>query len=330
MKDLFNKSNFVHSEFDKVQKRQSLIVGILIIIFFIASAFAFVNMLYAFVDAIGSIVSGSIDVAIIDLLRSVPLFLVFFMCLWTLLLLQSTFRRVNDEKWHKSLFKDAICLIAFGAINILYIIIGLMIGKYSSIVEGSPSRLYPLDTFLLSFLFIAVGVVVILYVKKFEKNLPYVVPTRGEIVTKARGLYCTFVTFWLLISLFGFATGLYSLFIYDFKHGYAFYGIATILIYCLSPILLGAWEFFYNELKEEKKKQYLLPLSIVSLSVSLLFTILYMVSLSISLDAPSNAGFGMFPIAFAASVNIATLIVVFAPLIVSITALIKGILKRKQ
>lgn len=330
MKDLFNKSNFVHSEFDKVQKRQSLIVGILIIIFFIASAFAFVNMLYASVDAIGSIVSGSIDVAIIDLLRSVPLFLVFFMCLWTLLLLQSTFRRVNDEKWHKSLFKDAICLIAFGAINILYIIIGLIIGKYSSIVEGSPSRLYPLDTFLLSFLFIAVGVVVILYVKKFEKNLPYVVPTRGEIVTKARGLYCTFVTFWLLISLFGFATGLYSLFIYDFKHGYAFYGIATILIYCLSPILLGAWEFFYNELKEEKKKQYLLPLSIVSLSVSLLFTILYMVSLSISLDAPSNAGFGMFPIAFAASVNIATLIVVFAPLIVSITALIKGILKRKQ
>ena len=287
-------------------------------------------MLYAFADAVGSIVSGSVDVAIKDLLRSIPLFLSFFMSLWTLLLLHASFRRVNDEKWHKSLFKDAICLLAFAGANILYVIIGLIAGKYSSLVEGSPSPLFPLDSILYSLVFIAIGVLVILYVKKYEAKLPYMVHTRGEIVKKARGLYCTFVTFWMLIALFGFSGGLFSIFIYDFAHEYAFYGIAVILIYCLSPILLGFWEFYYNELTEEKKKELLLPISIISLGVSVLFTVLYVVALSTNMDAPSNAGFGMFPVAFAASVNIATLIVVFTPLIVSVTALIKGILKRKK
>lgn len=330
MKNLFDKSNFVFSTLDPKQRRQSLILSILMMVLFVFSSFTFFNMLYAFADAVGSIVSGSADVAIKDLLRSVPLFLSFFMSLWTLLLLHASFRRVNDERWHKSLFKDAICIIAFAGLNILYVIVGLIIGKYSSLVEGSPSPLFPLDSIIYSLVFIAIGVLVILYVKKYEEKLPYLVPARGEIVKKARGLYCTFMTFWMLIALFGFSAGLYSIFIYDFLHGYAFYGIAVILIYCLSPVLLGLWEFYYNELIEEKKKELLLPISLISLGVSVLFTVLYVIALSTNMDAPSNAGFGMFPVAFAASVNIATLIVVFTPLIVSVTALIKGLLKRKK
>lgn len=330
MKNLFDKSNFVFTAYDKKQKRQSLVVALLIILFFIVSSFTFFNMLYSFADAVGSIVSGSPDVAIKDLLRNLPLFFSFFMSLWTLLLLQASFRRVNDEKWHKSLFKDAICLIAFAAVNIIYVVVGLIAKTYSSIVEGSPSALFPLDSVLFSLLFIAIGVLVILYVKKFEAKLPYMVPTRGEIVKKARGLYCTFVTFWMLIALFGFSGGIFSIFIYDFAHEYVFYGIAVILAYLLSPILLAFWEFYYNELVEEKKKELLLPLAIVSLVVSIVIVALYMIALSTNMDAPSNAGFGMFPVAFAASVNIATLLVVFTPLIVSIVALIKGLLKRRK
>ena len=187
MKKFFAKENFIPSTMDAKQRKQSLIVSLLVIVFFIISAFTFMNMLYAFVDAIGSIVSGSVDVALKDLLRSVPLFLVFFMSLWTLLALQASFRKVNDEKWRKSLNKDAYCFIAFGGVNIIYIIVGLIIGKFSSLVEGSPTAIYPLDTFLLSFLFIAIGLFIIFYLKKFEKSFPYIVETRGQIVTKARG-----------------------------------------------------------------------------------------------------------------------------------------------
>lgn len=315
---------------DKNQKKQAVVLACLIIVFFIISAFTFMNMLYGFVDCIGSIVSGSVDVALKDLMRSVPLFLVFFMSLWTLLLLQASFRKVNDEKWHKSLFKDAICIIAFGGVNIIYVIVGLITGNYLSIVEGSPTPIYPLDTVLFSVLFIILGVFVILYLKKFGKDHSFVLEGHGQIVTKARGAYCTFVTFWMLFALFGLSAGLYSLFIYDFKHGFAFYGIATILVYLLSPIFLGVWEFYYNELKEEKKKEFLLPLALCGLCVSVIAVALYMISLSTGMDAPSNAGFGMFPIAFSASVNIATLLAVFTPLIVSIVALIKGLIARKK
>ena len=330
MKKFFDKSNFLPSEMGKEEKRQSLFVSILILVFFAVSSFTFFNMLYAFADIIGSIVSGSADVAIADLLRSVPLFLTFFMSLWTLLMLQASFRKVSDEKWRRSLKKDAICIIAFAGVNILYVIVGLITGRYLFIAEGGPSPWFPLDSVLFSLLFIAIGVLVLVYFKKWQDKRPVYLQKRGEIVTKARGLYCTFVTFWMLFALFGFSGGLYSLWIYDFAHEYVFFGIAVILCYCLSPIMLGIWEFYYNELKEEKKKEFLLPLALCGLIVSVLFAALYMIALGTSLDAPSNAGFGMFPVAFAASVNIATLLTVFTPIIVSVVALIKGILIRKK
>ena len=330
MKKYFDKSNFVFTAFDKEQKKQSLILSLLIIVFFILNAIFFMNMLYAFVDVIGSIVSGSIDVALKDLVRSLPLILTFFLSLWSLLSLQASFRNLSEDKWRKSVLKDSICVIAFGGVNIIFIIVGLITGIYKSLAEGSPTHIYPLDTFIISILGILLAVLVIVYLKKFSANRPFLVPTRGAIVTKARGLYCTFVTFWTLFALFGFCGGLYSIFIYDFVHGYAFFGIAVILCYLLSPIMLGVWEFYYNELKEEKKKEFLLPLGILGVSVSVLCIALYMISLGTSLDAPSNAGFGMFPIAFAASVNIATLLAVFTPLIVSVVALIKGILIRRK
>ena len=326
----FDKTNFVPSTMDQKQKRQSLIVSLLLIIFFVITSFLFMNMLYAFTDIVGSIVSGSVDVAIKDLLRTLPLFLVFFMGLWTLLLLQATFRKVNEEKWLKSLKKDAICILAFALVNIIYVIVGLISGQYLSIAEGSPTKLFPLDTIIYSIIFILIGVFVLLYAYKYKDSYPYLVESRGNIVTKARGAYCTFVTFWLLFALFGLSSSLYSLFIYDFAHGYAFFGTIVILCYLLSPILIGIWEFYYNELKEEKKKEFLLPLGICSTSVSLICVILYFVSLSTGMDAPANAGFGMFPIAFAASVNIATLLAVLTPLIVSIVALIKGLILRKK
>ena len=329
MKNLFNKENFINSTFDKTQKKQSLIVALLVIVLFVFSAFTFFNMLYAFADIVGCIVSGSADVAIKDLLRSLPLFFSFFMSYWALLLVHALFRNIEGRR-NKSLFKDAICLLAFAGVNFVYVIVGLISGKYSSLVEGVPSPLFPLSSILYSLIFVALGVFVIIYLKKLQDKVPYVVPTRGPIVKKARGLYCTFLAIYSLFALFGFSSGLYSIFIYDFAHEYPFYGIATVCIFLLSPIILGFWQFFYNELKEEKKKELLLPIGIISTCVSIVFVALYFIALSSNMDAPSNAGFGMLPVAFAASVNIATLLAVASPLIFSIIALIKGILLRKS
>ena len=330
MKKFFDKENFILSTFDDKQRKQSLVVSILVMVAFILSAFTFFNFLFGFVDAMGSIVSGSPDVAVKDLLRSVPTFLSFFMSVWTLLLFHASFRNVSEERRNKSLFRNAIAIICFGGLAIVYVVIGLIVGKYKSLVEGSPSPIYPLDIVLYSLVFIALGVCTILYLKKFAAKAPYLVPSRGPIVTKARFIYCFGVSIWMLCAFYGCSAFILGLFIVDFLHGHAFYGISLLLVYLLSALMLAIWEFYYNELKEEKRKEFLLPLAIVGLGCSVIVMALYFISLGTDLDAPSNMGFGVLPIAFAASVNMATLVMVFSPFIVSVVALIKGLLARKK
>lgn len=330
MKKFFSKDSFILSTFDSNQKRQSLVVSLVLILFFVFSAFTFFNALYAFADCIGSIVSGSMDAALRDATRSLPLFFSCFMSIWALLLCHGLFRNASDERRAKSLKKNAIALLAFAAANLVAIIVMLAIGKIHSLVEGSPSPWYPLDSILYSLIYVALGIFALIYPKKLQEKLPYTVPNRGPLVKKARGLYCTFMSFWMLIAIYSFAAFTIGLFIQDFANGYLFFSIALILVYFINCLFLVVWEFYYNELKEENKKAFLLPLAIVGLAVSVLVAILYFVGLGTNLDGPSNAGFGILPVAFAASVNIATLIVVFTPIIVSVVALIKGLLARKK
>ena len=329
MKKFFDKDSFVLSTFDGKQKRQSLIVAIALIVFFVFSAFTFFNFMYAFADCIGSIVSGSADAALRDAGRSIPLFLSFFMSIWALLLVHGLFRNVSDDKRIKSLKKNAFALLGFAAVNLIAIIVMLIMGKFHSLVEGAPSPLYPLDSILYSLIYVALGVCVLLYVNKWQEKLPYVVPSRGPVVKKLRGLYCTFITFWMLIALYSFASFAVGLFILDFGH-YFFFSSAITLVYFVNCLYLVVWELYFNELKEEKRKELLLPLAIIGLVVAVITVAIYMIGLGTNMDAPSNAGFGVLPVAFAASVNIATLIVVFTPVIVSVVALIKGLIIRKK
>ena len=74
MKKFFSKENFLFSSFDKDQKKQSLIISLALIVFFVFSAYTFLNAMYAFADCIGSIVCGSMDAALRDALRSLPIF----------------------------------------------------------------------------------------------------------------------------------------------------------------------------------------------------------------------------------------------------------------
>ena len=330
MKDMFKKESFILADFDAKQKRQSIIVTCLLCLFFVFSAFTFVNALYCFTDVVGAIVSGSVDVALKELVRSIPLFLSFLMTLWTLLLFHGHFRNVSEDRRIRSLYKNAIAILVFAGLNILTILVGLIDGEYSSIVEGAPSPIYPLDAFLYSLLFVAIGVLAILYGKKWRNAHPYVVPSRGPIVTRARFPYCFFVAIWMLFALYCFGAFFIGLFILDFLHEYALYAVALLFVFLVNACFLIVWELYYNQLKPEMRKKLLMPLALIGLGVSLAVAIFYFVALSTNLDAPSKVGYGLQPIAFAASVNIASMLMVMVPVIVSIVALIKGSVMRKQ
>lgn len=330
MKKFFDRDNFLLSNFDKSQRKQSLVTSILIIVFFLLTAFSFVNFMFVFADIIGSIVSGSPDVAIHDLLRSLPILITFFICLWGLLFFHTNFRNYDDVKREKSTFRKAIVVAALSGINVLYILISLITGTYLSLVEGAPSYIYPLDVFLFSLLMLALAVFAIIYLKKIAPKKNYVLPSRGPTVKKLRWLYGIGMSLWAVVAAFACAEFCYGLFIIDFAHGYQAFSIALLLVYLSSPCFLLVWEFYFNELKEEKRKEFLLPLGIAGTAISLVITIFYFVALGLNLDGPSNVGFGVLPVAFTASVNIATLVVVITPLGVAITALIKGLIARKK
>ena len=327
---MFEKGNFLCFAPDKKQRLHSAMASACLIIFFVLSAFTFMNFLYCLADCAGSIVCASADVALKDALRSMPIFLSFFLSLGGLLTAHAFYRNESPERLKKSVMKHSFIVIAIGAVIIIYTIIMRIAGRYLSLVEGAPSPLYPLDAVLYAVFFIALGVCAVLYVKKYSDKFPYTGPSRAPTVKKARFIYNVGLTLWLLVSLYGFCGFFYSFFMVDFSHGYLFYTLAAMLVSLAALCSIAVWEFYYNNLKAEKRGELLLPLSIVSLGASVIVAIIYFVALRLNLDGPSNVGFGLLPIAFAANVNITILIVVITPVVVSVTALIKGLTTRKK
>ena len=322
---MFDKSNSVLSGLDSKQKKQNLFAIAAVAVFFILSAFTLMNFLYCLSDCIGSIVCASPDISGRDALRSVPIFFSFFMTLSGLMVAHTFYRNESPQILRRKAKKHAMIGIVIGVIIIIYVIVMLITGRYLSIVEGAPSALYPLDAVLYSLCFIAFGVCVWLY---FAKNADYCGPSRAPIQKKGRFIRSFFRTFWLLIGLYGFCGFFYSIFIVDFTNGYVPYIIAMMLVSLVAFLSIAVWELFYNNLNEDTRKKAMLPLALISLAVSVVTAAVYFIALKGNLDGPSNVGFGLLPIAFSASVNFATLLVVAMPLIVSVTAVVKGIIRK--
>ena len=89
----------------------------------------------------------------------------------------------------------------------------------------------------------------------------------------------------------------------------------------------GQWKSITDE---EARAKFLRRIGITGLIVSVVVADYYFTALGFNLDGPANVGFGVLPVAFAASVNIATMVVVATPIIVSVVALVKGIRIRRQ
>ena len=92
---------------------------------------------------------------------------------------------------------------------------------------------------------------------------------------------------------------------------------------------VAVWELYYNNLTEQKRRAVTLRLAVISLAVSCSSAVFYFLALKENLDGPSNVGFGILPVAYSSGFNFATLLVVAVPLIFSITALVKGICRKR-
>ena len=324
---VMNNTADLEGRLDRKQVKQNLVVTAAVTLFFILSAFTFMNFLYCLSDCVGSIVCASPDVALRDAIRSCPIFLSFFLSLSGLMTAHAFYRNESPGILRKKAKKHAVIGIVLGVIVIVYVIVMLITGRYLSIVEGAPSRFYPLDAVIYAAAFTALGIAVLVYLKKAGDGR-FVGPCRAPVWKKCRGLRSFFRTFWLLFGLYGFCRFFYSFFIVDFKNGYVPYSVAMMCVSFVAFVSPPVWELFFNNMTEEKRKKATLPFGLVYLVLSVGAAVFYFITLKNNLDGPSNVGFGLLPIAFSASVNIATLLVVATPIIVSVTVVIKGIFRR--
>lgn len=312
---------------DGRQKNQARMVTLSVAAFFVLSGFTFMNMLYCLSDCIGSIISGSADVALRDALRSLPILLSFILSLSGLMTAHTFYRNESARLLRKRAKIHAVIGIVTGAVIVVYVIAMLIAGKYLSITEGAPSLLYPLDAVLYALLFIAFGIGILSY---FKKNTGFGGPSRPPVWKKGRAVRCFFRMIWLLFALYGFCGFFFGIFILDFANSYLPYSLAVLFVSLVGFLTIAVWELYYNNLTEAKRREVTLPLAVISLAASLAAAILYFIALKYNLDGPSNVGFGILPVAFSANVNLATLLVVAMPLIVSVTALVKGVVRRRQ
>ena len=330
VKDIFNREHFVCTSFDKKAKVQNIIVSVVLAVVFTVAALCTFNFFYVLCDVIGSIVSGSPDCAIRDLLRSLPILLTLLGVCHVFIALHYVRRNVSEEKMTKGLLYNSFAAIAFGGATILFVVIGLFTGIYSKIVTGYPSALYPLDALLGALAIVCVGVCALLWNKLFKEKFPYVVPNRADTAKGVEKIFHhVFVGIWTICALYGLAAVINSTYIVDWTHGHVFYSVMLVIMFILPAIYLGIWEYYFTELKEENRNNMLL-ISIVGTCISVLVVGLYALAYNLDPQAPDLACFGILAVDYTASVNAATYIYAVCNLAVPVTSLVKAILLNKK
>lgn len=330
IKELFNKETFVSNNVDKTSKKHSLILTIITAVLYVFAAFCMFNFIYAMCDVVGSFVSGSPDAAIRDILRSLPIFLS-FVATYNLLALAHNFRRnVSKEIRNKSLKYNSIAAISLAGVIIVTAFINLFRGAYDNLIEGYPSPLYPLDSILYSLFIIAVGILSLVYSKKWEEKHPYLGVNRSPSAEgKEKVVHHIFLVIWTLISLYGLAAFILSPIFIDWIHGHVFFSLMLVLMLILPTIYLLWWEFYYNELKATNRKNNLIP-ALVGLCVGVIVVGLYCLAYNLDPQAPNLADFTLLAIDYTASVNATALLYSACNLIVPFVAVIKAIIANKK
>ena len=321
MKTLFDRRS-VLSGLDARQKKQAGAVMLGVAVCFAFSAFTFMDFLYCLSDCIGSVVCGGLDIALRDALRSLPVFLSFFLSLSGLLGAHAFYRNEGGDILRKRAKSCAVFAVVLGAVIAFYVLAMRIAGRYLSLTEGGPSRLYPLDALLYAMLYIACGASVLAHLKR---SPDFAGPCRAPIPRRGKVVRYVFRFLWLLIALYGFCGFFFGLFILDFSAGYVPYTLAFLLVSLVAFLSIAVWELYYNNLTEAARRAVTLPLALVSLAVSLATAATYFFTLKHNLEGPANVGFGVLPVAMSAGVNLATLLVVLTPLIVSVAAIVKGL-----
>lgn len=295
--------------FKKVKENR--LYTILTVIFWVLGAWMLWEFVYELSHMIGAIVCRDAAYAIYELLRMLPMTLCMVAILFFNMFLLNAYI-AKDIKARAGNWKlISVFAMIFGIAVIIYVIAGLISGRYISIVECFPTLLYPLDTILLAIIFIIGSVWAWKYSgyqtsgSEAATTLPFAVCRFNPVLRNIGRFFC-FISF--LISICAFAATCYGPFILDWCHGYVLFNIVFWLIYFSAFFMYFCYRFIYCNKNNEDKPAFLKKYSLIFLAANIILMILYVIIVNNNVEAPAQNAFGLLPIDFTASANVFHLI----------------------
>ncbi len=298
----FIKENRIYSTLSNEQKQKSIFYKFVIAIIFIINSFVMYEFVFDIANIIGSIICGSYFQAFSVLFRMLPIILLNIALIHLNISIRHSYKNNIN-----SLRNNSVITIIFGFIIIIYVLFGILFGKYHSLVEGYPSILFPLDILLTGIALIIFGV----FINKYYQNNR----TTNINKTKINISLLIFKIVLYMISLSSFAMLCYYPFVVDFTNGGIFYNTMLFFVIACQVIELLFEIIVMDEIKDECKKIISFKSYLIMLIINIIIFIIYIISVTITPWAPNLNSFGLLPIDYLASFNI-FLIVYFIGIII--------------
>lgn len=320
--------------FEKINEKK--LYTILTVIFWVLGAWMLWEFVYELSHMVGAIVSRDAAYALYETLRMLPMTLGMIAILFFNMFLLNAYI-AKDLKARAFNWKImSIFAVVAGVAMIIYVIAGLISGRFLSLVEGFPTILYPLDTVLLAIIFILGSVWACKYSKYLAAgssdeasvtSLPFAV-CRFNPVLRGIGRFFCFLSF--LVTICAFAASCYGPFIMDWCHGYVLFNIVFWLNYFTAFFMYFCYRFIYCKKSNEEKPACLKKLSLSFLIGNVVLMALYLVVVQFNVEAPAQNAFGLYPIDFTASANVFHLIYAPNNILVPLVAFLYSLKAKKN
>lgn len=299
--------------------------SILAIVLWVLGSFGIWEVVYELSHMVGAIVSGDPGYALGEFLRMLPMVLVVATFLFDGVFLHNAFVADNDKVRRDNWKKMGVFMFVMSALIVVYVLVGMITGRYFSIVEGNPTWLFPLDTVIFAVLFTGFGYWALK--RKPLENLKYGTRHYKGVV---RGIGLFFCILSYFISTSAFAGFMYGIFIMDWSHGYLLFNFAMLLVFAVAFGNFAVYRFVYRKLPEGGKPSGLVKMSLISLGVALISIALYLAAVEAYPMAPNQNAFGLYPVDFTASVSVFPFILGANNILVPVCALIYGLIAKKK
>ena len=329
MENIFKPENRLVSTLSPEARKERRFYLILSFLIFAISAYPIWQFLYIFCDLIGSIVSGSPNVAIKDAIRMMPQIISSIGLVHMGVYAHCAYRATSAKKRISAWKINGLISLTLGVCNILYVVIGKNTGIYYAFIETSANILYPLNMIFGGIVLIAYGYFAYFYGKRLESkgsNLPFYNDKRNG---HLRRFDHVFYTIGYLVFLCSASACVLCFYVLDLNN-YIFFNIMVFITYFVAVVQAFFYRYAYIELKEGIREKITFKAALIALVVNFVLFAIYMITLQCCNEAPDQNATAVMPIDFAASVNAFMAVFLLNNVVAPLAALIKGVCINKK